>query len=160
MQTMRCELCGKEVRSVARALVEGTEMTVCENCARFGKLLGRPFSPDDLKRRLQGLEKKKEAPVEVIRIVVPDYAAKIKEGRERLGLTQKEFAMKLAERESLLHQLESGHMKPSIEQAQKFEHALKIKLIEEFKDAPEKKDDTSPKRRTSDAFTLGDFLKR
>jgi putative transcription factor len=142
-------------------MIEGTEMKVCEGCASFGKILGRALSKDEIKQdmtnRLKVLEKKKEEKAETIHIVVPDYSNRIKAGREKLGLTQKEFALKLSERESIIHQLESGHMKPSIELAQKLEKFLKIKLVDEFKDEAEGK--SSSKKRASDAFTLGDFIK-
>ena len=35
---MNCDMCGKS-GDIHVALVEGTELNVCDNCARFGKIL-------------------------------------------------------------------------------------------------------------------------
>ena len=35
---MQCDMCGNEGRLV-RASIEGSEMTVCNGCARYGKII-------------------------------------------------------------------------------------------------------------------------
>jgi len=75
--------------------------------------------------------------------------------REGLGLKQKELAEKIAEKEALVHKLETGIVEPSIKIAKKLEKFLKIKLVEEQEQTAESF--ISPKR---EGYTLGDFLKK
>ena len=71
-----------------------------------------------------------------------------------MNLKQKELAEKIAEKESIIHQLESGHMKPTISLARKLEKALNIKLIEIYKVQEKKQVDLS-----DPTLTIGDLLK-
>ena len=145
---MICEMCGRDNELIV-SLVEGTELNVCPNCARFGKLI-RKTKPEILKKeRIIAAEK------EIIEVIVPDYASKIRNKREGLGLKQKELAEKIAEKEALVHKLETGIVEPSIKIAKKLEKFLKIKLVEEQEQTAESF--ISPKR---EGYTLGDFLKK
>ena len=89
-----------------------------------------------------------------IEVIVEDYAEKIRKAREKLGLKQKDFAKKISERASLVHNFETGKIEPSLKIAQKLEKMLKIKLIEEIEEKPEKIQKTK-----SEEFTVGDFIK-
>ena len=60
--------------------------------------------------------------------IVPDYGKIIRKGREAKGLTVKELAMKIFEKESLLHRLENQSIKPSDELIRKLEKQLGIGL--------------------------------
>ncbi len=140
---MACELCGKEAL-LYRAVVEGTSMNVCKECGRFGKILSQPPAPK------KNLHIMKEEPVFD---VVEDFAEKIKKTREMSGLTQKEFAMSINEKESLVAKLETGELRPSIPLAQKLEKLLKIKLI------IEELEGTVEKAGKTDTLTIGDIIK-
>ncbi len=143
---MNCEMCGHE-GVLVRALVEDTELKVCENCAEHGKRMAivkerAPAAPM-LKRQamLQG--------------IVDDFAARIKTAREKLGKTQKEFAQMIAEKESVIHHLETGSLEPDMELARKLERQLHITLVEQ------QEDEIIPtKQSKNEAPTLGDFLKK
>ena len=74
---------------------------------------------------------------ELIQMVVSDYAQKIRKAREKMGLTQEEFAKKLAEKWSIMQKIESGQFKPSIEMARKLERILNIELIEQYSEGGE-----------------------
>ena len=82
-----------------------------------------------------------------------NFPEKIREKREKLGLKQKEFAKFLAERESLVHKLESWEIMPSIELARKMERQLGIDLIEQ------KEISSQGMKAKTQAFTIGDVLK-
>ena len=83
------------------------------------------------------------------------FAKKIKDSRNWMGLTQKEFAQKLSEKESVLNNIESGHMMPTIDLAKKIEKLCNIKLIEEYKE----KEDNVKLNFKDQALTIGDLLK-
>lgn len=145
-----CELCGAE-GELFRAKVEGTELTVCRNCGKFGKI----FEP--VRERKDIPEKKadkKEAAEEPLEMVVGDFSKIIREKREGLGLSQKDFAKKINEKESFLHKMETGELKPSIDTSRKLEKILGIKLVEEYKEEHDKRTNLK-----SDVFTIGDFVK-
>lgn len=145
-------MCGNETE-LFRAVIEGTELRVCKNCAGFGKVLQKIRVPAKEKKKKQ--EELSEEEPEVIQVIVPDYAKKVKQARESLGLKQEELAKKLNEKESIIHKVETGHYKPNLMLAQKLEHFLKIKLVEEYTaEKTEKKESTS-----SEGLTIGDLIK-
>ena len=120
-----CDVCGAEGRLV-RALIEGTELNVCQNCAKFGKILKAPVM--FVKK---GAVIKHEQKPEPLEIIVPDYSTLIRKKREEMGLTQEDFAKKINEKISVIHNLESGKLEPSIDLARKLERSLGIRLVEE-----------------------------
>ena len=144
---MGCDLCGKE-GILFKALVEKTELTVCEKCGSYGKILRKVVPEIPKPKKL--IPKKPE----VVEHIVQDYAGKIRQAREKLELTQEEFAKKIAEKESIVHKLESGSFEPSIPLAKKLEKMLHIKLVE----AIEEETVNITKGKTT-GLTIGDMLK-
>ena len=144
---MKCDMCSSSGK-LFRAEIEGAVLSVCGKCSEFGKVLGQISQPDSDYREEK---KSKEHNPEVI---VEGYAEVIRKKREQMGLTQKDFAKNINEKESLIQQLESGNFRPGIELARKLQKALGIKLIEEYEQKPEKLSATR-----SEGFTLGDFIK-
>jgi putative transcription factor len=148
-------MCGKD-GSLVKARIEGAELDVCDDCSRFGKVISRPkpILTKKIPERHAAIPLPKRK--ELLETIVPDYASKIKNAREKLGLTQEEFSKKLSERESIMQKIESGHFTPSIEQARKLEKALNIHLIENFEDGEVP---IAGQTKKGDGFTLGDFIK-
>lgn len=144
---MNCELCGK-TNAEYKAIVEGTELTVCFNCSIYGKIV-RKARPVFKKRE----EQKKQEKPEIVEKVVNDYGQKIRKARTKKEMTQKEFAKKLNIKESLLHKIENSVFKPSIPLARKLEKNLKIQLIEEVE---EEKIDI--KTEKTERLTIGDLM--
>ncbi|RLE47070.1 TIGR00270 family protein [Candidatus Woesearchaeota archaeon] len=144
-----CELCGKKAELVT-AIIENTEMNVCKQCSKYGKIIKKPKQAKKIKEQK---EKTKEKP-EIIETIATDYSQKIRNTREKLGLTQKEFAEKLHEKESIIQKMETGHFTPSLSTARKLEKALKIKLIEEIEDKAQ-----TTKKREKKELTIGDIIK-
>jgi len=148
---MQCDLCGAETENLFRAIVEGTELNVCKDCAKYGKVIEKkPIKEETKKQLTKTIEPEKE----IIQVIVPDFAQRIKKKRESLGLKQKEFAKKISEKESLIHNIETGSFEPSISLAKKLERFLKIKLIEEYEEEHKK----GSKTKTG-GFTVGDLIK-
>jgi len=148
---MQCDLCGTETENLFRAIVEGTELNVCKDCAKYGKVIEKkPIKVEEKRQFTKPAEPEKE----IVQIIVPDFAQRIKKKRESLGLKQKDFAKKISEKESLIHNIETGSFKPSISLARKLEKFLKIKLVEEYEEEHKK----SSKTKT-EGFTVGDLIK-
>lgn len=144
-----CELCGK-TGSLFKAVVEGTELTVCRDCGGYGRILGALSSKQHVaaKKTIRTAE----GPLEII---AEDFAERVRKARERLGLKQEELAVKIAEKESLIHKIESGKVQPPIAVARKLERFLKITLVE----TKEEEKFSTGVRKTDVAMTIGDLLK-
>ena len=155
MIKINCDLCGKVEEELNRTLIEGVELSVCRDCSKFGKFLApvRRFSPKEqhgMMQRAQSQSSKEEK----IEILVENYADLIKKKRESMNLSQKDFALKLNEKESTIHHIETGTFEPPIGTIQKLEKFLGIRLVEEHEEKHE-----SVKKSKEEVFTLGDFIK-
>ena len=151
---VQCNLCGKYADELVTSVIEGAEIDVCPGCSKLGKIVKRLVKPSE-KVNIQ-LSRKPVPVEEIIEDIVDDYASKIKNARESRGLKQEELARKLAEKSTLIHKIESGHMKPSIEFAKKLEKALNLVLIETKKSLLSgKKTAVSAK----EGMTIGDLIK-
>ncbi len=62
-------------------------------------------------------------------VVVEDYARRVREARERLGMSRRELGMKVGEHESVIKRIELGRLQPDLELAKKLERVLGIQLI-------------------------------
>ena len=153
-------MCGRE-GPTNRAIVEGSMVNVCSRCSKFGnvidvtppefdesKLLRRPFRP-------VVPVKKPETPS--ILLVVPDYAARVKNAREKALLNQEELAKAIGEKESVIHKVESSQFEPPMNVARKLELYLKIELLKELKSDDSYKPEKFDVR--SGALTVGDVIR-
>jgi putative transcription factor len=102
-------------------------MKVCQDCSRFGKVKGK----SNVRVIIQ--DNKKSVPQEPEYVFMQGYGSLVKNAREKQGLKQEDFAKKINEHKSMIHQVESEHIKPSIVFARKLERALHIKIVEEIK---------------------------
>ena len=140
-----CDMCGKQ-GSLVTAEVEGVEMNVCQNCARFGTLRQKA----DVTRVSQ-----KKMHKEPAFRVKDNYASVLRQAREKQGLSQEDFARFLQEKESIVSKWEQGRMPPSVDIARRLEKTLGVSLVvEDLEQSYEKEKDGK-----SDGFTLGDFMK-
>lgn len=146
-------MCGTD-GNLCIAIIEGAELNICEKCSRFGKVIRRT-TPSPVNRG-QAVEYRQQLPKkEIIQTIVENYSELIRKGREKLGLTQKEMAIRLAEKESILQKLETGEIVPSLDLARKLERFFRIKLIEQHEEAREHIE----KSKKSQGMTIGDILK-
>lgn len=156
-----CDMCSSPEKTY-KIEVEGSILNVCERCVSFGKVIGkvRQELPEKKKRKIEKAvermaEEKAKKETESVQLIVDNYSKIIKSAREKTGLKQEELAKKIAEKESVIHKLESGIMKPDIPLARKLEKFLRISLIESV----EVSDDVDEKRSSSEGLTLGDLIK-
>ncbi len=148
---MNCELCGQKP-AVYDSEIEGTTMKVCIDCSRLGS--------NKRKSNVKiVIKEKRPEEKEPIYLFVPGYGSIVKRARERLGLKQEEMAKRLNERESFLHQVESEHIKPSVDIARKLERELKINILEEIKDFSNGTSGGKTSSSRDAGLTLGDFIK-
>jgi putative transcription factor len=153
-----CEICGHEiVGKPGRSLVEGATLIVCQQCSSIGTRLP---SFSDRPRRPMITPSHTHAPIEKLPKVVEEsdlieeYSRVIKEGREKLGISQQDLAFKAKEKLTLIQKIEIGKMSPTIRLSKELEHILRVRLLvpREELDLP------SPPRRgaPSPIATLGD----
>jgi putative transcription factor len=157
-----CDMCSSKDKTY-RIEVEGSILNVCEKCSSFGKIVGRVKQelPEKKKKKLEKAaeklaEEKARKETETMQIITPNYSSIIRKAREKLGLKQEELAKKIAEKESIVHKLESGSMIPPVPLARKLERFLRIALVEtvEMDSA-----DSKSQRSSSEGLTLGDLIK-
>jgi putative transcription factor len=146
-----CELCGREA-PLLTTLVEGTELRVCQACGKYGKAL-KPLSRSPGTAAKAAAVKPRIMEVEYI---VSDFGSRIRNARERRGLSQKDFARLLAEKESIVSKLEAGAFEPSVALARKLEHLLGLVLVEKRQAEVGAE---APKPGKDDALTIGDIIR-
>ena len=158
---MRCEVCGRKIHgSPIRAEIEGAKLTVCIECSKHGKIIKeevdfgqrakKPLTPVPFIQR----RKPVQAKVDITQEIVEGYHSKIRQAREKLGLSHEELGKKINEKASVLSKLETGKMTPNNLLVTKLEHALKIKLLVPIK---EEKISAFPKAPSREP-TLGDLM--
>ncbi len=152
---MNCELCGKQA-DLKEVLVEGTRMRLCASCAHYGKVLEAPARP--ARRSVPSVPRSyspEPARNNLVQALVDDFSNRIKRRRESMGLKQEELAKRINIKASLLHSIESGKFKPSIELARVLEKALRVQLVEQ-----QEQESASFQGTTSEGMTIGDLLKK
>ncbi len=151
---MQCELCGKEISSPRHVIIDGVKMVVCEACAKYGK----PISPPPTQRIQKVAIRKKEKTGEEIfqsmrKVLVQDWAERIREGRIRKGLSREELGAKIGEPTVAVAKMENRDLRPSDETARKIEKVLGITLFEEIEEIHVSGSGSSR------GLTLGDLIK-
>ena len=162
---MRCEVCGRKIRAdPSRALIEGAVLTVCFECSKHGKKItdeeyDRKYNPNKkgpISFSIKPRKKRKVvANVEITQELVSDYAAKIRQAREKLDLSHEDLGKRINEKASVLSKLETGKMTPNNMLVSKLEHALKLTLL-----VPITKDKTPAafSKSSTRELTMGDLI--
>ncbi len=144
-----CEMCGARTK-LYNCVVEGADLLVCEGCSRFGKVVG-VFKP---KAQAPIIKKKPKKQIEIEFEVIEGFAILIKNLREKQSLRQDELALKINEKASLIHGLESGHLTPSFGVVEKLERFFRVRLIEKVDSVA-----SSALDLKDQALTIGDLIK-
>lgn len=155
-------MCGREA-PLRTATIEGTRMSVCPSCVKFGvEVAGHQAEVTGRSRVTQALEDRaaRQRPKDIFQAsetdIVDDFGKRIREGRQRKGLTQEELARKLNERQSILSKVEAGTQRPTEDLARRLQRELGITLFEKVA-----AEDAGPAPRSvGSGFTLGDLIKR
>ena len=159
---MICELCGKEVTFCKKVTIEGVQLEVCSECAKFGieskKAPEKKAGPTPVITQRLEIREKRSRPKDVIESVgkeelVEDFAARIRNARSSKGMTQKDLAMKINERQTVLSKIETGQMRPDDKVIRKLEKELEVKLREKVVDTQ------IAKGMSTSALTLADLIR-
>lgn len=161
---MQCEMCGAEAKGpLKRIKIEGAELSVCNACAKYGtEVQGAPRSSAAQSVRLSSSSAAGKTPVQhrtkdvfdrMEGDLVEDYPDRIRDARMKLGMTQKDLALAMMERELLVKKIEKGELIPEDEVRKKLEKILEIHLLENSSSEPA---DLHHSRMTT---TMGDVIR-
>jgi len=160
---MQCEMCGAEAKGpLKRIKIEGTELSVCNACAKYGTEVqgtalrsSAPSSSKPTGFQSQGKTQTAHSRDLFDRLgeIVEDYSDRIRDARMKLGMTQKDLALAMMEKELLVKKLEKGELVPEDAVRKKLEKTLSIRLIEEESSEPA---DLHHARMTT---TMGDVIR-
>ena len=177
---VQCEMCGTETSSPNRIKVEGAELDVCDNCTEFGTKVETSDSSSSSSTKYStssssgsssssssststgtstsssGGGGRRQDMFDDIDELAQDFDERIRQAREKAGLSQEDLAKDLNEKASLIQKLEQGKMLPTDEMQEKLERSLDIDLT-----AGGSTDETEWES-DSDAgeYTLGDVVER
>lgn len=159
-------MCGETIRGIPKLVrVEGAELSVCSKCEKFGTEV-QQVRRTDIRAPQKGSAARPAASpaggAARVRFkrdmfdfmegeIVEDYAARIKHARMEKGLSQKDLAMQMKEKEHLLRKIENSELIPEEGVRKKLEKALEIRLI----DAPVTDDEKKVQSKLTP--TLGDL---
>ncbi|HUR69026.1 MAG TPA: multiprotein bridging factor aMBF1 [Candidatus Thermoplasmatota archaeon] len=158
-----CEMCGKELPSLRRAIIEGTAMSVCGDCIKFGvEQAGAKHEVTNRSRTTAALENRavrgrtRDVFSDMPEELVEDYGERVRLARQKLGLSIEDVGKKINERQSELAKLEQGTYHPPDTLVKKLERFFNIKLMEK----PEAPAGVGgPKMKAAGPITLGDMIK-
>ncbi len=150
---MLCELCGRETKNLTKVLVEGTTMDVCEGCVAYGKIITEPIKKNTPVKTAPRRYKEKDIFERMDTALVPNWAERIKNNREKKGLTREQLGAAIGQRTIIISHLENGELHPTDEMARKIEQELDIILLEKIIPAGQTTNTTKGGKRT-----IGDLL--
>jgi putative transcription factor len=166
---MRCEVCGRRILGrPQKVVIEGARMTVCTACSKHGKLtweeepkpkaVVKPKGPRQ-PTKLVTRNAPETPPPESTFELIEGFDSKIRQAREKMGISHEDLGKKLNEKVSRLKKIEIGKMTPDNLLAAKLEHALKIKLIVPASEEKTKTPTINAGKRVNRELTLGDLIK-
>ncbi len=139
-----CDLCGARSDRSFIVEIEGASMRVCDSCSKLSK--------NAREHRI-----KKPKPVgrtkETVYVTVPNFGSLVRDIRVKMGMSSKEFASELDEKESLIKNLEAKEIEPSLKLSDKFYSRFGVKLVEVYEQSA-----PTAKRRDRKTLTFGDVV--
>jgi putative transcription factor len=163
---MQCEMCGETIRGTAKLVrVEGAELQVCTKCEKFGTEVQQVRRADIARPSTAAAPRPGRTAVAAVPVdrrkrdlfdymegeIVEDYAARIRKARMEKGLSTKDLAMQIKEREHLIKKIENSELIPEEAVRKKLEKVLEIRLI----DAPVQESEKKVQSKLTP--TLGDL---
>jgi putative transcription factor len=155
-------MCGKNVTFLRKVTIEGVNLEVCSECAKFGveskKEAPKEQAPKPIIAQRLEVREKKARPRDVLERfdkedLAEDFAQRIRSARERSGMSQKELAMKINERVTILSKIEAAQMRPDEKIITKLQTELGIVLKEKVPEV------VAAKESARASLTLADLIK-
>lgn len=157
---MQCELCGAKIRGKPKIVhIEGAELRVCSQCAKYGTEILRPRSQVEIRKKGPAVavsaprRRSRDVFDLMVGEIVDDYCERIRKARMEKGWSQKELAHTIKEREILIKKIEKGDLIPEDDVRKKLEKILDIRLLDSYDE------DISSKKQGPITPTLGDVMK-
>jgi putative transcription factor len=160
---MLCEMCGKQATFCKKVTIEGVQLEVCSECARFGieqkqATPAKPAAPKPIIAQRLEVRERRGKPKDVLEGIdreelVDDYPKRVRDARSSKGMSQKELAAKLNEKLNLIAKVELGDIRPDEKLIAKLQKELGIALKEKVATVLAAKES---KGRT---LTLADLIK-
>ena len=148
-----CDMCGRGAGVLKRAKIEGAVLDVCDGCAGKGEIIRIPYGGGrSFQRSVQPAREVKVVEYEL----ASGFGKIIHNARKVREWDVKKLSVVLHAKESLMHKIEAGKIKPDLSFAQRIEHALGIKLVEKVE---EDDDDVKNAGSGRGGMTLADFVK-
>jgi putative transcription factor len=169
IKEMLCEVCGSEILGAPqRKIIEGAKLTVCYKCAGFGSaewgnrptittIPGKAVVTSAPKPKLVSNRPPRRNDVESMEQMefIEDYGAQIRKARQRLGLSEKDLAMKMQEKETVVKKLEKEDLVPDAKLIQKLKQHLGLDVVEKTDKQHAK---TTTIAKAPSMRTLGDMI--
>jgi putative transcription factor len=159
-------VCGAKIfGKLYKVIIEGAKLTVCSQCSKHGTIIweeepkpkSATFKTKTVSHPPKIISKKTpETTAEASFELVENFHTKIRQAREKLGLSHEELGKKINEKVSLLKKIETGKMTPDNKFATKLEHILKVKLL--VPPSEEKNVPVEIPKPTNRELTLGDII--
>lgn len=160
---MICEMCGRDGGRLTRITVEGSLLSVCSSCAKFGdeyvsKTTEGALGPSSTIAQRLEIRDKRMKTKDVFKQfssleLKSDYPNIIRSTRQRMGMTVEDLGKKLNEKKSVISKLEHGELRPNNQLIDKLEKTLKVALREPVEDVHVQR------TGSGSGLTLGDFIK-
>lgn len=135
-------MCGKDVPSARPMMVEGTKLNLCPNCSKFGDTFKASSRSGDapvannalIQERLEKRERRMQTrdiyATAGATEVVENYGEIIRKAREKKGMSDKDFAASIGEKEGTIKKIETQALIPDDKIIIKIEKALNVSLRE------------------------------
>ncbi|MFC7203819.1 multiprotein bridging factor aMBF1 [Haloferax namakaokahaiae] len=169
----QCEMCGSDKPSLKKVKVEGAELQLCDDCAKFGTEVRTESSSSSASTKYStsssssktsrasssssssSSKRRRRDMFDDMEEIATDYDSRIRQARESRNLSQEDLAKSLNEKASLIRKIERGDILPPDTVRKKLERKLDISLVEGASD-----DDSEWSSGGSRKTTLGDVVKR
>lgn len=124
-----CELCGRKITSAYVINVEGVELRACKKCSNGKNLL---YFDNNNKQQStnNNFHSNTNYESDELSLLIENYGITLKKARESRGLSLKELAKQINEKESFLSRIESQKAQPDEKLIKKLEKTFNIKLTE------------------------------
>ncbi len=148
---MKCEMCGQDAK-LKKVKVEGAVLKLCKNCQDTGEVIS---APRKVKNRFKK-KKKRRKPRSQRKHLVKDFDKKVKAKRESEEMSIEDLSEQMKVKESVVHRIESGKLKPDEKLAKKIKKVLGIQLYQQESQLDY---ETRKKENKHSKATIGDIAK-